>query len=218
MIARICSTSFTSRSSSNLKKSGVLSVRLIFEMLPPCCDITVASDASDPGSFDSTVMSRPFTMRRLPLSHDTSSHNSGMSVNLLRVVHPTLCTVTPLPVVKMPTMASPGSGWQHRAMVTATPASSPLILSCGCRPARFCRRSSSAFSLMMTSGCIFSRTRSGDSLSSPTSAKTSSTRVRPKAARERSSVRLRKGLPYSRKVFSISVLPIRLNSVTRCAR
>ena len=44
------------RSNSNLKKSGVLSVRWILEILPPCWLITVASDASDPGSLDSTVL------------------------------------------------------------------------------------------------------------------------------------------------------------------
>ena len=37
----------------------------------------------------------------------------------------------PLPVVKIPTMASPGNGWQHLAIVTAVPASSPSIFSFG---------------------------------------------------------------------------------------
>ena len=72
------------------EKIRVLSVRWILEILPPCWLITVASDASDPGSLDSTVLSRPLTVRRLSCSQDTSSHSSGASENLLSVVQPTL--------------------------------------------------------------------------------------------------------------------------------
>ena len=46
------------------EKIGVLSVRWMLEMLPPCWLITVASEASEPGSFVSTVLRRPLTRRR----------------------------------------------------------------------------------------------------------------------------------------------------------
>ncbi len=38
--------------------------------------------------------------------------------------------VTPLPVVMMPTMRSPGSGWQQRAKCTAMPGIRPRMAIC----------------------------------------------------------------------------------------
>ena len=53
-------------------------------------------------------------------------NRSGVAAKLSSVWQPRACTVTPLPVVTMPTMRSPGSGWQHPAYCTAMPGSRPL--------------------------------------------------------------------------------------------
>ena len=52
-----------------------------------------------------------------PICQATSSQRSGVSAKLSSVSQSMVWMVTPLPVVTMPTMRSPGSGWQQPAKV-----------------------------------------------------------------------------------------------------
>ena len=61
------------------------------------------------------------------MSQATSSQRSGVSAKLSSVSQSMVWMVTPLPVVTMPTMRSPGSGWQQPAKCTAMPGIRPLI-------------------------------------------------------------------------------------------
>src|SRR5882757_9181796 len=60
-------------------------------------------------------------------SQPTSIQRSDASEKLSSVAQSIVWMVTPLPVVMMPTMRSPGRGWQQRAKCTAMPGISPLM-------------------------------------------------------------------------------------------
>ncbi len=65
----------------------------------------------------------------------TSSQRSGVSAKLASVSQSMVWMVTPLPVVTMPTMRSPGSGWQQPAKCIAMPGIRPRIGTAGHRSA-----------------------------------------------------------------------------------
>ena len=91
---------------NNMKKVGISVRQLNVQMLPPCWLITVATEARLPGSLDSTVLAG--IDQRVVSPSQSSSHNSGVSLNLLRVAQP-MVWFSPLPVVKMPTIDSPAA-------------------------------------------------------------------------------------------------------------
>ena len=85
-------------------------------MLPPFLPITVERAPRLPGSLATTSATRPTRpSASSAVSHDTSIQRSGVSAKLASVSQSIVWMVTPLPVVTMPTMRSPGSGWQQPA-------------------------------------------------------------------------------------------------------
>src|SRR5215831_223125 len=105
-----CLTSPTSMSIMISKKSDERLVIFRLLMLPPCLPITVVRLPRLPGSLAIVTLSRPTCTASSSLLHATSSQRSGVSAKLSRVSQSIVWIVTPLPVVTMPTMRSPGSG------------------------------------------------------------------------------------------------------------
>ena len=129
MMAVRCRTSLTSTSMLISKKSAARLVNFRLEMLPSLAPIRVVMAPRVPGSLATTTSMRPtYGPSASPSTdHATSSQRSGVSSNCCRVSQSMVWTVRPSPEVTMPTMRSPGSGWQHSAKWTAMPGISPRI-------------------------------------------------------------------------------------------
>jgi hypothetical protein len=128
MIVVKCFTSPTSMSIMISKKSSERLVIFKLLILPPCFPMTVVRLPRLPGSFAIVTFTRPtWTASPSLPPQATSSHRSGVSAKLSSVSQSIVWIVTPLPVVTMPTMRSPGSGWQQPAKCSAMPGIRPRI-------------------------------------------------------------------------------------------
>src|SRR5216684_1367349 len=121
-------TSVTSISTRISKKSAERLVILRLVMLPWCLPMTVVRLPRLPGSLPRVTLMRPTCPASSPLLvQATSSQRSGVSAKLASASQSMVWMVTPFPVVTMPTMRSPGSGWQQPAKCSAMPGMSPRI-------------------------------------------------------------------------------------------
>ena len=99
-----------------------------FVMLPSSLAITLVSSANAPASWLRIIFKRAMCTSSPPvLSQPTSTQRSGVSAKFSRVSQSEVWIVTPLPVVMMPTILSPGSGWQQLAKCTAMPGIRPRM-------------------------------------------------------------------------------------------
>ena len=98
-------------------------------MLPSLRAMTVDRLERLPGRLATVSLRRPTWEPEAsePVCQATSIHRSGVSPKLSSVSQSIVWMVTPLPVVMMPTMRSPGSGWQQRAKCMAMPGMRPRI-------------------------------------------------------------------------------------------
>src|SRR3546814_824241 len=131
MILVRCFTSRTSISTNIPKKSVVRLVIFRLVMLPLCLAMIVVSALSAPGSLLMTRLMRPTWPCDFSASagesQARSSQRSGCSANCSSASQSMVWMVTPLPVVTMPTLRSPGSGWQQPAKCIAMPGIRPRI-------------------------------------------------------------------------------------------
>src|SRR6202035_5828813 len=128
MIVDRCFTSATWISTMISKKSVERLVIFRLLILPPCLPIVVVRLPRLPGSLAIVTLIRPvWAASASSLVQATSSQRSGSSAKLSSVSQSIVWIVTPLPVVTMPTMRSPGNGWQQPAKCTAIPGIRPRI-------------------------------------------------------------------------------------------
>src|SRR4051812_5830194 len=127
MIVVRCLTSATSMSIMISKKSVERLVIFRLLILPPCLPITVVRLPRLPGSLAIVTLRRPTWLASSSLLQATSSQRSGVSAKLSRVSQSIVWIVTPFPVVTIPTMRSPGNGWQQPAKCSAMPGMRPRI-------------------------------------------------------------------------------------------
>src|SRR5439155_15097179 len=100
----------------DLEEIGRAVVILRLLMLPPCLPIVVVRLPRLPGSLAIVTLIRPtWAASASSLDQATSSQRSGSAAKLSSVSQSIVWIVTPLPVVTMPTIRSPGSGWQQPA-------------------------------------------------------------------------------------------------------
>ncbi len=97
------------------KKSADLCVSCRLLILPKCCAMTVVTVPRTPRSLLTIRFIRPTRLSGIsgPRSQATSTHRSGASTKLSSVSQSFVWIATPLPGVRIPTILSPGSGWQQ---------------------------------------------------------------------------------------------------------